>query len=689
MIRTFTCLTSAALLSTQALAAESAPPEVELERIEVWSTQIRSSQTGVEGEDLEIRQADHVSDLLRHLPGVDVGGAHSLNQRITIRSLGDRNLRITIDGANQNTYMYHHMGNLQIHADILSSVDVAVGKNSVANSGLGGAVRFETRQARDLLADGQAFGARVQGSYADNASSGYSVAGYGLIGDDVDVLAYYNHVDRDNYEVGGDRIRAPDGSTIPGTDGKVRGLAGEVQDALVRFGWNAGDSQRFKIGYEHYVDEGDYSYRPDMGLATDLAIANSLRVPLVYPTQFSRDTYTFNHEIDVGAGTTVRSALFRNESDLWRDETGLAAWVPAYGTINEGDATNTGLNVLATTRLGENHSLTYGVEGVRHDTAYSVDAQELASERSTVWSVFIEDAVALGERFTLTPGIRFDSADVEAHVVDERFDDITAALALEYRPLDDLTLRLSGTQLFKAPELSEVFIGAGLYDEPNPDLRAETGLNTELGIEWGAAALGADHLSFGLTLFRTRIDDYVYDYAETATFYGRDNVGDMEIEGFEASVAYDLGPVQASVNFSRSRSSLDAFAEYASLEDARIDREQGDTVAVGLAYMPAQVDVVIQYEALFVDDLPAASDLDGATLDNAKDGYQVHNVFALWKPAFMTGLSVTLGIENLFDEFYASQSSRTGVSRHPRFGELYLLDYEPGRNVKASLSYRF
>ena len=28
-------------------------------------------------------QADHISDLLRDLPGVDVGGAHSLNQRIT------------------------------------------------------------------------------------------------------------------------------------------------------------------------------------------------------------------------------------------------------------------------------------------------------------------------------------------------------------------------------------------------------------------------------------------------------------------------------------------------------------------------------------------------------------------------------------------------------------------------------
>jgi len=50
---------------------------------------------------------------------------------------------------------------------------------------------------------------------------------------------------------------------------------------------------------------------------------------------------------------------------------------------------------------------------------------------------------------------------------------------------------------------------------------------------------------------------------------------------------------------------------------------------------------------------------------------------------------LTLGVDNLFDEYYASQSSRTGVSFHPVFGELYLTDYEPGRNVKATIAYQF
>jgi hemoglobin/transferrin/lactoferrin receptor protein len=67
----------------------------------------------------------------------------------------------------------------------------------------------------------------------------------------------------------------------------------------------------------------------------------------------------------------------------------------------------------------------------------------------------------------------------------------------------------------------------------------------------------------------------------------------------------------------------------------------------------------------------------------------VHNLSAHWQPAAVKGLGLTLGMDNLFDEFYASQSSRTGTSIHPRFGKLYLMDYEPGRNAKLTVSYRF
>jgi hemoglobin/transferrin/lactoferrin receptor protein len=163
----------------------------------------------------------------------------------------------------------------------------------------------------------------------------------------------------------------------------------------------------------------------------------------------------------------------------------------------------------------------------------------------------------------------------------------------------------------------------------------------------------------------------------------------MEIDGFEATIAYEIGSLRATTTYSRSRSALDAFAEYTVLDGARIDREQGDTFGAGIAYNSSRLGLIVQYEALVVDSMNAALDLDGATQDNSKDGYTVHNVWGRWSPGSLPALALTLGVENLFDEFYASQSSRTGLSRHPRFGQLYLMDYEPGRNIKGTLSYRF
>jgi len=215
---------SLVLSSQSAMAVEGSKEDKEIEQISVWGTGVKASSMYLNKETIATKQADHLSDLLRTIPGVDVGGAHSLNQRITIRSMEDKDLNISIDGARQNTYMYHHMGNLQIHADILKSVDIEVGTNSVVNGGLGGAVLFETKDASDLLDVGQTLGGRVQFSAGDNSGSNYSITGYGLLGESIDFLAYYNYVDRDNYEVGGGKILDENGNEIPGTNGEVKAL---------------------------------------------------------------------------------------------------------------------------------------------------------------------------------------------------------------------------------------------------------------------------------------------------------------------------------------------------------------------------------------------------------------------------------------------------------------------------------
>ncbi|RLT97024.1 MAG: TonB-dependent receptor [Ketobacter sp.] len=684
-------------MGTIAFADEAETPT--LEPVTVWATEVRASSVDMDEEAIAIKQADHISDLLRPIPGVDVGGSHSLNQRITIRSMDDKDLRIYIDGANQNTYMYHHMGNLQINANILKSVDIEVGNNSVVNGGLGGTVRFETKEAKELLKPGQQVGAFGQYTYNDNASQSTVLSAYAQLNDQFDVLAYYNLINRDNFEVGGGEIKDADGNKIPGTDGTVRGLEGDLDDALLKFGWDISATQRLSLSYEAYSDEGDYSYRPDMGLATDIAIADGTNTPLTYPTEFTRDTLTLNHEVELGNQTWVKTALYQNTSEFWRDETGLSQalqpFLRAAAGIKEATAENTGLNILAETVLtaGVDHELTYGIDTIRYKTDYEetlVSGSSLqAGEEATDGALFLQDRISLGGGVALIPGIRYAYYDIDSHVVDDSYDDLLGAFAAELELDNRWLFRVSTTQLFKGPELGEAYIRAGSGDTPNQSIKAETGTNNEFSLAFQDRLLNLDRFHAGFTLFQTTIDDYIYDYAETATFEGKDNVGTMEIEGYEAYAGLEVGGLSVLLSYASAESDLDADDEYADLDGARIDREQGDSVSLLFDYFVASIDLSLHWDVQWVDDLDDDIDLDGAGNDRFKEGYTVHNISARWTPAAVDGLALTVGVDNLFDEYYASQSSRTGVTGHPVFGDLFLLDYEPGRNVKATIAYQF
>jgi len=686
---------TAALTSSTLLAQETKKvSDKDIETIAVtWSTAINSSSMFLKGETIANKQADHISDLLRSIPGVDVGGAHSLNQRITIRSMDDKDLNISIDGANQNTYMYHHMGNLQIHADILKSVDIEVGSNSVINGGLGGSVRFETKVARELLSEEQRFGGRFQVSLANNSGASYSLTNYGLLTDNIDYLAYFNQVNNDNYKVGGGAIKDDKGQVIDGTDGTVRGLESDVTDTLLKFGWDLADNQRLQLGYEKYTDEGNYSYRPDMGLATDLTITKSLEVPLLWPTKLTRDTLTLNYDISFDS-TQVKSAIYENTSELWRDETGYAQSpnFAHWAAVNTGEAENTGMNIIAETSLDTAfpQELTYGIDYVKYDTFYQASqtaSPKISSEEAKNIALFVQDRIKFNDLITLIPGVRYDSYDIDSSVIDKSFSDASLALALEVQPNDDLLFKLSATQIFKGPEISEVFTGAGLREKQNTDIDAETGINYELSFAYQTTLSDNDSLAFGTTLFETNIDDYIFDYAKLKPrVKWKDNVGDMNIHGYEAYVNYRRNEFNAVITYSSAESKLSAFNQYSSIDGARLDRQQGDTLSATFSYDSTKLGLTLNWETMWVDDVSSGLDLDGASLDNSKKSFSVHNISARWT---FDNLTIIAGVDNLFDEYYASQSSRTGLSFHPRFGELYLKDYEPGRNAKVTVSYQF
>ncbi|NQZ32171.1 MAG: TonB-dependent receptor [Oceanospirillaceae bacterium] len=624
--------------------------------LEIWSTAINSSSTSIDKDDIEFKQADHLSDLLRDIPGINIGGAHSVNQRINIRGLEDLDLDISIDGAKQNNYMYHHMGNLLINADILKSVDIEVGKHSVINAGLGGAISFETKDAKDLLFPEQTMGARVQVHGASNNYRGYSLTSYAKFNETFDALAYINGVSRGNPTDG-------DGNTTIGNDGTINNL-------LFKIGADINEQNRLDFSWDSYKDHGDYAPRADMGVATNSSITGTA----VYPTQFDRKTMTLNYTLDLGDTINLEASLYQNTMTLWRDEQQNARASYRY---REGKGEHKGFNLLAESYLGDDdfsQTLRYGLSTYKQTSALYDDNVLTAQESARSMNLFIEDEIDFGNGLTLTPGIRHNRVNLKTPSTDKNYTKATAALATQYQINDNWSIHASSAQLFKAPELTEIYTAAGTSLIANAQLKAETGVNNEIGFTFSDTnLLGLDKLTASTSIFRTRINHYIEAVDVAGNYvYQRQNIGKVNIRGLEVNVSMQKGNLATTLSYAKSKSKI-------SQSGNPLDREVGDSIGIAFDYVIPSQNISLNW----------SSEITLKEHHYDKPSYNVHSVTAKWTPSKYQGLTLTAGIENLFDEQYTSHASRIGDTTHPVFGNLHLNDYEPGRNVKLSAAYQF
>lgn len=641
------------------------------EHLQVWGAKIKSSSVYIEERDISARQADHLSDLLRQIPGVDVGGSHSINQRINVRGLDDTDLEVLVDGASQNNYQFHHSGNLQINPDILKEVDIQVGTNSVVHSGLGGAIEFRTKSANELLDEGQTIGGRVLVGYNSNASKYASATAYAKLGKAIDVLVYANQLDRDNFN--------------DGTGLEVQGGKGTLDNQLIKFGWDISDEQRIYAKYDVYKDEGDYPIRPDFGVRFNRDPETGLVTLL--PTNYDRDTISLHYELNKGDLINLRADLFQNTSELRRISNGV---------LSTGESENTGLTLIANSAFGEHifHQLTYGLKWIdadaRNGRTGDPDTERAGFEENDTIGIFLEDRIELNNGLAITPGVRFNrQSKVTSAIPDKQtWTDWQTALAVEYPITQAWTIAASTTELFKGPEQGEIFVDAAGNNLFNPDLQPETGRNNEISLKYGADNIaGLDSLRAAFNYFRTDIDDLIEEIFADADCQSRGcdqiqaNVGEVEIRGFESSVFVGKGPFDALLTFARSDADRITPLE----GSAPLNRDVGDSATLRLSYDLSRYDLALSWlwRRTFSKETELANNF-------VKPSFNVHSITAVWEPESLApGLNVTLGVENLFDTAYTSHASRIGFSSRDVNQETPLNDFEPGRNIKLSVAYQF
>jgi len=649
-------LSSIASLAIFSLNA-NAQDTKKINSVDVWETEIVSSSLNLGKDSIETKQADHLSDLLRGLPGVDVGGSHSMNNKIIIRGIKDEDINITIDGAKQpNVDMFHHQSTLKVNPDILKKVNIEVGANSVVHGELGGSIEFETKDGKDFLENGEKVGAIVSTKYNSNDSIGASLATYGKITDNSDFFIYYDQIENENWKTG-------DGT-------KEKGREGTIKNLLLKYGIDLDDTQRVSFSYDRLEDEGDYHPRPNFSTAVNEAInvARGAPADLIHPTEYIRNTYTLKHTVDKGENLLINSSLYFNEMDLTRHESNSNKRGDVFNAVveNKGFSTKAQSNINYKDIL---NTFTYGFSYDVQTSEVTTDGDAYGDdEESKTFALFIEDTIDFNNGLILTPGIRATKYKLDGVVADVSEKKITYSLAAEYAVTDSLSLLASHTTLFKGAPMQEVFASYRTRaTTQNSNIKSETGYNNEVGFKYiKDNVLGADNIGILTKYYVTKInDDIGFDNT-----YKMVNLGDTKTKGIEASFAYNLNDFNALFTYSRMDSEVLYTGE-------ALEQETGDTFTLGLNYQ-ATPEVGLSWQSIFVKDENDVKDIE-------KEGYHVHDLAVKYTPKSIKGLKVIAGIDNIFDKAYASHSSFQGDLR--AFGDA--TDYEPGRNFKVTLSYKF
>lgn len=611
----------------------------------------------IDRREIQLTQASDLSDLLSNESGVAVGGGSVVAQKAYVRGFEDTMLNVTVDGAQQPAELYHHQSRLQLEPEFIRSIelDAGAGPATQGAGALTGALRVTTRDAFDMLRPDQRFGALFKAAYGDNGDSRKAVASiYGILGEDFGLMASIVRQDGGHYEDGnGNRV-------FPTAFDHERGqlkLSG-------RF-----DAHTVDLSIERLDDTGTYYERPHM---TDFAGRFILS-----DHEMGRRSATYRHRFDPSSEAfDLDATLYRTAVDfkVRRTTTGLV--------YSRGEQVSSGIDLRNTMRWGP-AQLTYGVDYRRDHLGAEQRATPPAfwgrtEQRAEIYGAYAQGTLPLGERWTLSGGLRYD--DYHHRGVfgvsagsDNGGDGLSPNLSLEWKPLESLTLRASYAQAYRGITIREAFFGAlYTYDE---GLEGERADNAEFGVAWER-----DGAFVRATVFRQHIDDYISAvYLGEAVWGEWRNIGRAEVEGYEAEIGKQ---------WNRWTIALGVWNSDNRFEDRPLnDADLGLGTSIGRTWTLRGDWTSASGKSQYGLRARAVESESNAISPTAPDkpGYQVVDLLAQWIPLDDDRLTLGLAVNNLLDEFYYDHGT---YGYHAGSGK-YIGFPSPGREIRVSASWKF
>ena len=637
---------------------------------------------------LKRTQARDLQDIFSGDPAVSVGTGARNGQKIFLRGVEDLNLNVQIDGARQGANNFHHQTRMNVDPYLFRQVSVDTGAvpADAGPGALGGAVRFETVDAQDLLRPGQTIGGRLgmQFESADRSIGGTASA-YGMLGEKLGLLAYIRHDDAEKLRIGG-------GDTLPASDG--RRMSHLLKASLLEQ-----EGHSLWLSSERNLNAGG-SLRANWPWATSNTSQQD------DDQESWRDTHSlrYRYRPQDNSLVDIQATAYANETGITLDDNPFTSakddrtdW---FTRSHGADLRNTAVFRTA----GIRHALTTGVDYF-HDHGIRKDATQHWDETASNLGLYLQDRLDFGSvRFS--GGLRMDRYNTRyANGYHTDGSAISPNLSGEWDlPAGgaDLTLyagygeSIRGGKLNQTAWLSKYFLPPTLTTPrpftlgKNGHLDPERGIQKQIGIKWhdhGVLTAG-DHAGLELTLFRTTIRDYQIIPGEglgpTAITDRITNApGDITTHGYEIRGHWGTPTLLVSASYSHSKSRDYTGQPLDTTDDsARIGASVGDRLTLDAEWKA--------YDRLsFGYTLSAVKRLKDVRTDVTpnrpeKPGYGIHSLRLTWQPLSKDDLTVNFGIDNLFDKKYAEHTSVRSL-----LSGVQQVTWESGRNVKLGVDWRF
>lgn len=498
-------------------------------------------------------------DALDGIPNVSVEASNSpIYGKVSIRG-GDPNQNIyLIDGVRQDNYTMsgNHPVGIFLDPELIKQLEVKRGGGSVlyGNGGIAGVIAATTKSASDFLALGESFGAMLKTGY-DSASHEWSKMAY-LYGrtDTIDALFAITH--RGSGDL---KLSVPTSSTD--RDAQESGLLAKVSfaptlESMATLTYNYDDADDgwtadgLPLGYDYKQHRitGAYQYE------------NGPLVNLKTSIQWSRSEYDYQTAYNnprFGEGTIRNGDKFNSLGLTLQNTSSFTLGVPQEVTA--------GFDIYRSsqTSYSSNPMLNDG------STASSEDSQRPNADALDL-GIFVTDALALTDKITLTPGVRFNyyrrSAD-NPKLASSSDHEVTPSLALEFKPMEGLTLWGTASLGYRPPSMDELFYNLPLFKMggmafpmhgtvlANPDLKPEKSRNYELGVNanFGSLLTETDRLTVRAALFYNDFRDgfHINEWKDDMGMqvYQVVNLNHVVRKGIELSANYKVGNAAFDVGY--------------------------------------------------------------------------------------------------------------------------------------------